>query len=133
MRRGDGVVFLKQVAVGAEVVRRDGRVQAGRDPADHARLGVAEGRLEGLAGQQDVIGQVAAGVRLGGKVKGAARRAMTPALTIRFTLLMTLMPGDADYAEVLAALLGDLALVPWQRPCQVPTATVASTWLGAGG
>jgi hypothetical protein len=41
---------------------------------------------------------------------------MTPALTIRLTLLMTLMPGDADYAEVLTVLLGDLALVPWQRP-----------------
>jgi len=133
IRTGDVVVFLKPVAVAPAVVRRDGRVQAGGHPADHARLGVAEGRLDALAGQQDVIGQVAAGVRLGGKVKGAARRAMTPALTIRFTLLMTLMPGDADYAEVLAALLGDLALVPWQRPYQVPTATVASTWRDAVG
>ena len=71
--------------------------------------GVAEDRLDALAGQADVIGQIAAGVTLRGKVKGAARRAMTPALTIRFTLLMTLMPSDADYAEVLAALMGDLA------------------------
>jgi hypothetical protein len=133
IRSGDVVVFLKPVAVAPAVVRRDGRVQAGGHPADHARLGVAEDRLDALAGQQDVIGQIAAGVRLGGKVKGAARRAMTPALTIRLTLLMTLMPGDADYAEVLAALLGDLALVPWQRPYQVPTATVASTWRDAVG
>ena len=36
---------------------------------------------------------------------------MSPALAIWFTLLMTLMP-DADYAEVLAILLGDLTLVP---------------------
>jgi hypothetical protein len=45
---------------------------------------------------------------------------------------MTLMP-DADYAEVMAALLGDLPLVPWQRPYQVPTATVACTWREALG
>jgi hypothetical protein len=57
---------------------------------------------------------------------------MTPALAIRFTLLMTLMP-DADYTEVMAALLGDLAAVPWQRPYQLPTATVACTWRDAVG
>ena len=133
IRSGDVVVFLKPVAVAPAVVRRDGRVQAGGHPADHARLGVAEDRLDALAGQEDVIGQIAAGVRLGGKVKGAARRAMTPALAIRLTLLMTVMPGDADYAEVLATLLGDLALVPWQRPYQVPTATVFCTWRDAVG
>ena len=35
---------------------------------------------------------------------------MTPALAIWMTLLMTLLP-DSDYLEVLAALIGDLALV----------------------
>ena len=65
-------------------------------------------------------------------MKGTARRALTPALTMRLTLLMTLMP-DADYAEVLAALLGDLPLVPWQRPYRVPTAAVACTWRQAIG
>jgi hypothetical protein len=69
-----------------------------------------------------VIDEIARTVLLGGKVKGAARRALAP---IRLTLLMTLMP-DADYAEVTAALLGGLPLLPWQRPDQVPTATVAS-------
>ena len=132
IRTGDRVVFLKPVAVAAAVVRRDGRVQAGGHPADHARLGVAEDRLDALAGQADVIGQIAAGVTLNGKVKGAARRAMTPALAIRLTLLMTLLP-DADYAEVTGALLGDLALVPWQRPYRVPTATVFCTWRDALG
>jgi hypothetical protein len=57
---------------------------------------------------------------------------MTPALAIRFTLLMTLMP-DADYAEVTDALLGGLALVPWQRPYALPTATVLCTWREAVG
>ena len=46
---------------------------------------------------------------------------------------MTLMPSDADYAEVMAALMGDLAAVPWQRPCTLPTATVACTWREALG
>src|ERR1039457_4473198 len=57
---------------------------------------------------------------------------MTAALAIRLTLLMTLMPG-ADYAEVLAALLGDLAAVPWHKPYRVATATVACTWREALG
>ena len=51
IRSGDVVVFLKPVAVAPAVVRRDGRVQAGGHPADHARLGVAEDRLDALAGQ----------------------------------------------------------------------------------
>ena len=133
IRSGDAVVFLKPVVVAPAVVRRDGRVQAAGHPAEHARLGVAEDRLDALAGQADAIGQIAAGVTLRGKVKGAARRAMTPALAIRFTLLMTLMPSDADYAEVMAALMGDLAAVPWQRPYTLPTATVACTWREALG
>ncbi len=133
IRSGDLVVFLKPVAVAPALVRRDGRVQAAGHPADHARLGVAEERIDALAGRADVIGQIAAGVTLRGKVKGVARRAMTPALAIRFTLLMTLMPSDADYAEVMAALMGDLAAVPWQRPYTLPTATVACTWREALG
>ena len=39
---------------------------------------------------------------------------------------MTLTP-DADYAEVLETLPGDLVLVPWQRPYRVPTAAAACT------
>ena len=57
---------------------------------------------------------------------------MSPALAIRFTVLMTLIPTPG-YAEVLETLLGDLVLVPWQRPCQVPTAAVACTWREALG
>jgi hypothetical protein len=132
IRSGDLVVWLKPVAVAPAVVRRDGRVQAAGHPADHARLGVAEERLDELCGVPGVIDQVARSVVLGGRVKGAARRAMSPALTIRFTFLMTLVP-DADYTEVMAILLGDLVLVPWQRPCQVPTAATACIWREALG
>src|SRR5229473_536343 len=107
-------------------------IPAAAEEAGLGLLGEAEERLDALTGTPGVIDEVARSVRLRGKVKGAARRAMTPALAIRFTLLMTLM-ADADYAEVMAALLGDLAAVPWQRPYQLPTATVASTWREATG
>ena len=40
---------------------------------------------------------------------------------------------DADYAGVLAAVFGDLALVPWQRVLQVPTAKMLGTWRAALG
>jgi hypothetical protein len=40
---------------------------------------------------------------------------------------------DADYREILTALLGDLVLVPWQRPFQVPGPKVMSTWRTAMG
>jgi hypothetical protein len=132
IRPGDLVVWLKPVAVTRAVVRRDGRVQAGGHLADHARLGAAEQRLDELCGIPGAIDQIARSAVLGGRVKGTARRAMTPALAIRFTMLMTLIP-DADYAEVLQALLGDLVLVPWQRPYRVPTAAVACTWREALG
>jgi hypothetical protein len=132
IRSGDLVVWLKPVAVTRAVVRRDGRVQAAGHPAEHARLGVAEQRLDELCGMPGVIDEIARTVALGGRVKGAARRAMTPALAIRFTLLMTLTP-DAGYPEVLDILLGDLVLLPWQRPFHVPTAAVACTWREALG
>jgi hypothetical protein len=128
IRSGEVVVFCKPVAVAAAVVRRDGRVQAAGHPAQHARLGVAEDRLDALTGTPGVIDELAESVTLhGGKVKGVARRAMTAALAIRFILLLTLMPR-ADYTEVMAALVGDLVMVPWQRRYRLPTATVATTW-----
>jgi hypothetical protein len=84
IRSGDLVVWLKPVAVTRAVVRRDGRVQAAGHPADHARLGVAEDRLDELCGIPGVIDEIARQVMLDGRVKGAARRTMSPALAIRF-------------------------------------------------
>ena len=57
---------------------------------------------------------------------------MTAAAAIRATVLMALMP-DADYAGVLAAVFGDLVLVPWQRPFRVPTPKVLGSWRAALG
>ena len=131
IRTGDLVVFCKPVAVAAAVVRRDGRVQAAGHPADHVRLGLAEERLDALCGRPGVIDQIARDLPLKGKIKGDRLRVMTPALAIRFVLLMTLMP--AGYAEVLAALAGDLAAVPWHRPWAVPVPAVASAWRDAIG
>jgi len=128
IRTGDMEVFLRPVAFAPAVVRRDGRVQADGHPADHARLGVIEQRLDAMAGQPGVIGQVAAETVPRGKVKGSARRSMTMAAA----LLMTLMP-EADYGEVLQALFGDLALLPWHVPFAVPTDTVLATRLAVLG
>jgi hypothetical protein len=47
IRAGDQVLFVKVVAVAPAVVRRDGRIQAGGHPADHARLGALEQQLDG--------------------------------------------------------------------------------------
>jgi hypothetical protein len=65
-------------------------------------------------------------------VKGTARRAMTMAAALRAVLLTGLMP-DACYGEILAALFGDLALVPWHVPFAVPTGTALATWRRAAG
>ena len=131
IRAGEQLVFLKVIAAAPAVVRRDGKVQAGGHPADHARLGALERQLDELAGA-GVIDEIAAQATLGGKVKGKARRSMTAAAAIRATILMALMP-DVGYAGVLAAVFGDLVLVPWQRPFQVPAPKVLGTWRAALG
>jgi hypothetical protein len=125
-------VFCKPVAVAAAVVRRDGQVQAGGHPADHARLGIIEQQLDEMTGQPGTIGQAAAQARPQGKVRGTARRSMTMAAALRAVMLMALMP-EAGYREILAALFGDLPLVPWHVPFAVPTETVLATWRDAAG
>jgi hypothetical protein len=69
---GDGVVWLTPVAVTGAVVRRDGRVQAGGHPADHARLGVAREWLDELCGIPGAIDQITRAAVLEGRVKGHA-------------------------------------------------------------
>ena len=69
---------------------------------------------------------------LQGKVNGTARRSMTMAAAVRAALLMGLMP-QACYGEILSALFGDLAMLPWHVPFAVPTDTVLATWREAAG
>jgi hypothetical protein len=124
-----------KIRTGSAGVREGGRgrrrwsaaaAQAGGDHADHARLGALEQQLDELLGP-GVIDEIGAKATLAGKVKGRARPAITAALTIRASVLTMLLP-DAGYDEVMAALAGDLVLVPWRRPYQVPTAKVLSAW-----
>src|SRR5260221_6582727 len=80
IRTGDQVVFVKVVAVAPAVVRRDGRVEAGGHPADHARLGAIERQLDDLLGS-GVVDEIAAQATLTGEVKGESRWGMAAAVT----------------------------------------------------
>src|SRR5277367_6774161 len=111
IRTGAAVVFCKVVAVAEAQVRRDGQVRAKGSPVHHATLGP----LEEKAGP-DAAGMIAGRAPLGARfVKGERERLLARAFMIRVIVLMTLMPGERP-GDVIAALAGDLALVPWARP-----------------
>jgi hypothetical protein len=65
-------------------------------------------------------------------VKGERERLLARAFMIRVIVLMTLMP-DARVQDVIAALAGDLALVPWARPWRPASARAAGDWRNALG
>ena len=132
IRTGGTVVFCKVVAVAEAQVKRDGQVRAKGSPVLHATLGPLEERLESQAGT-DVIGQVAGRAPLGARfVKGERERLLARAFMIRVIVLMTLMPGERP-GDVIAALAGDLALVPWARPWRPASARAAGDWRNALG
>ena len=131
IRSGEMTVFCKVVAIVPAKVCRDGRIRAQGSPCDHARLGLIEERLDEVAGP-DAVGRVARETRLGGMVKGIRTRLVTTPFALRAILLMTLMP-DADYGEVMTALAGDLAAVPWASSWHVPSPRVLSAWRQAIG
>ena len=114
IRTGGAVMFLKVVAVAPAQVRRDGRVQAQGSPVHHATLGPLEDWLGEQAGPGVIDGIAERAVLREQYVKGERERLLARAFMIRAVVLMTLMP-DADVREVLIALAGDLALVPWAR------------------
>ena len=124
----DGVVFCKVVAVAEAQVKRDGQVRAKGSPVRHATLGP----LEADAGPAAVRG-IAEDARLDGRfVKGERERLLARAFMIRVIVLMTLMP-DARAQDAVAALAGDLALVPWSRPWRPASARAAGNWRNALG
>jgi len=132
VRPGGTVVFCKVVAVAEAQVKRDGQVRAKGSPVHHATLGPLEERLESEAGP-GVIGLIAAGARLDGRfAKGERERLLAAAFMIRVIVLMTLMPG-ARIEDVIVALAGDLALVPWARPWRPASARAAGDWRNALG
>jgi len=117
VRAGGAGVFCKVVAVAEAQVKRDGQVRAKGSPVHHATLGPLEERLEPGA-----VGEVAGSARLDGRlVKGERERLLARAFMVRVIVLMTLMP-DARVQDVIAALAGDLALVPWARPWRAASA-----------
>jgi hypothetical protein len=128
VRTGGAVVFCKVVAVAVAQVRRDGQVRAKGSPVHHATLGP----LEAGAGP-GAAGGIAGGAPLDARfVKGERERLLARAFMIRVIVLMTLMP-DARPGDVIAALAGDLALVPWARPWRPASARAAGDWRNALG
>ena len=98
----------------------------------HATLGPLEERLEEKAGP-GVISRIAGNARLDGQfAKGERERLLAAAFMIRVIVLMTLMP-EARIEDVIIALAGDLALVPWARPWRPASARAAGDWRNALG
>jgi hypothetical protein len=128
VRTGGAVVFCKVVAVAEAQVRRDGQVRAKGSPVHHATLGPLEGKAgPGAAGA--VAGRAPLDARF---VKGERERLLARAFMIRVIVLMTLMP-QARIGDVIAALAGDLALVPWARRWRPASARAAGDWRSALG
>ena len=120
---GQLAVFAAPVVTAPVVRRRDGRVQADGHPGDHARLMLLEDQLPaGLI--EDLV------VRY--SVKEKRRRGLTAAMAVRCVLMMVLLP-NASQREVMAAVAGQLAYVPWAHPWQVPGGEVLSRRTGAAG
>ena len=128
VRAGGAVVFCKVVAVAQAQVKRDGQVRAKGSPVRHATLGPLEaGAGAGLAGE------AAERALLDGRfVKGERERLLARAFVVRALVLMTLMPG-AGLQDAVAALAGDLALVPWARPWRPASARACGDWRNALG
>jgi hypothetical protein len=128
VRTGGAVVFCKVVAVAEVQVRRDGQVRAKGSPVHHATLGPLEGKAgPGAAGT--IAGRAPLDARF---VKGQRERLLARAFMIRVIVLMMLMP-QARVQDVIAALAGDLALVPWARPWRPASGRAAGDWRNALG
>ena len=129
---GGATVFLKVVAVTEAVVARDGQVRAEGRPCDHATLGPLEDWLDAQAGP-GVIGGIAERAVMDGRyVKGRYRRLLTAAFMIRVLVLWTLMP-EAQLSDVITALAGDLALLPWSRRWHPASERACLDWRKALG
>lgn len=132
IRTGEAAVFLKVVAVAPAQVRRDGRVQAQGSPVHHATLGPLEDWLGEQAGPGVIDGIADRAVLQAGLVKGERERLLARAFMIRVLVLMTLMP-EAGIRDVIIALAGDLAGVPWARPWRAASERACGDWRNALG
>jgi hypothetical protein len=132
VRTGGRTVFAKVVAVAEAVVTRDGQVRAAGRPYDHATLGPLEDWLDAQAGPGVIDGIAERAVLDRRYVKGKYRRLLTAAFMIRVIVLWTLMP-DAQLSDVIAALAGDLALVPWSKQWHPASERACLDWRKALG
>jgi hypothetical protein len=132
IRTGGRTVFAKVVAVAEAVVTRDGQVRAAGRPYDHATLGPLEDWLDAQAGPGVIDGIAERAVLDRRYVKGKYRRLLTAAFMIRVIVLWTLMP-DAQLSDVIAALAGDLALVPWSKRWHPASERACLDWRKAPG
>ena len=131
-RTGGRLVFLKVVAVSEAVVTRDGQVRAEGRPYDHATLGPLEDWLDAQAGPGAIDG-IAERASLDERyVKGKYRRLLSAAFMIRVIVLWTLMP-EARMSDVIIALAGDLALLPWSRRWHPASERACLDWRRALG
>jgi hypothetical protein len=132
IRTGGPVVFLKVVAVTEAVVARDGQVRAAGRPYDHATLGPLEDWLDAQAGPGVIDGIAERSVLDIRHVKGKYRRLLSAAFMIRVLVLATLMPG-AQLSDVITALAGDLALLPWSKQWHPASGRACLGWRKALG
>jgi len=132
IRTGGRVVFLKAVAVTEAQVTRDGKVRAAGSPVHHATLGPAEDWLDAHAGPGVIDGIAERAVLDRRYVKGAYKRLLAAAFMIRAIVLQTLMP-EAQLSDVITALAGDLALVPWSSRWEPASERACLDWRKALG
>lgn len=134
IRTGTATVYLKVVAVTDAVVTRDGQVRAEGRPFDHARLGPLEDWLDAHAGPGVIDGIAGRAVLDERHVKGKYRRLLSAGFMIRAIVLWTLMP-EACMSDVVIALAGDLALLPWSQAWHPASGRACLDWrkgLGPG-
>jgi Insertion element 4 transposase N-terminal len=132
LRTGEPAVFLKVVAVAPAAVTRNGQVRAEGSPCSYARLGPLEDWLDAQAGLGVIDGIAERAVLDGRFAKGERERLLTAAFMIRVLVLMTLMP-DAQLTDVITALAGDLALVPWAKAWRPASERACADWRKALG
>ena len=132
IRTGGLVLFCKVVAVAEAVVTRDGQVRAEGRPYDHATLGPLEDWLDAQAGPGVIDGIAERAVLDARHVKGKYRRLLTAAFMIRVLVLWTLVPG-AQLSDVIIALAGDLALLPWSKGWNPASERACLDWRKALG
>ncbi len=132
IRSGELVVFLKVVAVAPAVVTRKGHVRAAGGPCAHATLGSLEEWLDARAGTGVIDGIAESAVLDGEYVKGRRERLLSAAFVIRVIVLWTLMP-EAQPGDVIIALAGDLAMVPWSKRWRPASERACLDWRKALG